>query len=101
MDNKLTVTEAADMLRVSGRTVRRWIIAGTLPGVRLPGRGGGEWRIPREAVDRLLTHGITRTDKTTFNHAPRCAATTKAGTPCGGLAMRGTLYCRHHQEREK
>lgn len=39
----LTVKETAELFRVCGKTVRRWIEAGTLPATRL-GRG---WRIAR------------------------------------------------------
>ena len=35
----LSVTEAATRLNVSTKTIRRWIEAGELPAVRLPGPG--------------------------------------------------------------
>lgn len=43
----LTVAEAATMLRVSPRTLYRYIEDGLLPGVW---KTQGEWRIPRSAV---------------------------------------------------
>jgi excisionase family DNA binding protein len=47
----LTANEAAERLRVSGDTVRRWIRLDILPAVRLP---SGQVRIRREDVERLL-----------------------------------------------
>jgi excisionase family DNA binding protein len=47
----LTTTEAAKLLEVSRDTVARWIRLDQLPAVRLP---SGQYRIPREAVERLL-----------------------------------------------
>lgn len=46
----LTVAETAAALRVSERSVRRWIEAGILAVYQLP---GGHYRIPVEAVDAL------------------------------------------------
>ena len=40
----LTVAQAASLLNVSDRTVRRWIKAELVPFVRLP---GGDYRIPQ------------------------------------------------------
>jgi excisionase family DNA binding protein len=45
--------EAAALLRVDGRTVKRWAQQGKLDGFRTP---GGHWRIDEEAVRRML-HG--------------------------------------------
>lgn len=42
-----TPKEVADLLRVSERTVRRWIAAGKLPARRF----GRQLRIPKEALD--------------------------------------------------
>lgn len=47
----LTVTETAQLLRVSQMTVRRFIADGRLPAVRV-GKGV---RVRREAIDRLAT----------------------------------------------
>ena len=45
--------EAAALLRVDARTVKRWAQQGKLDGFRTP---GGHWRIDEEAVRRML-HG--------------------------------------------
>jgi len=98
MGDFVNIAEAADMLAVNTRTVRRWLKAGTLAGaVRLPGRGGGEWRIPREAVDRLLSEGVPRSEVNPPVSVPRCQGVRANGEPCGGLAVKGTPFCRHHQ----
>lgn len=47
-----TVQEAADRLLVTPETVRRWIAAGRLPAVVLP--GGREYRIYREDLALAL-----------------------------------------------
>jgi len=50
----LNVREVADLFRVSPKTVRRWIKAGTLPATRL----GRDWRIARaDAKGRAAAHG--------------------------------------------
>jgi excisionase family DNA binding protein len=49
----LTVSQAASLLRVSDRTVRRWIKAEQVPFLRLP---NGEYRIPQGALLASL-HG--------------------------------------------
>ena len=43
----LTVAQAASLLSVSERTVRRWIAADRVPYLRLP---SGEYRIPQGAL---------------------------------------------------
>lgn len=43
----LTVTQAASLLKVSDKTVRRWIDDGRIPYLRLP---GGSYRIPQGAL---------------------------------------------------
>ena len=57
----LTLREAADALRVTESTARRWAKAGRVPAVRLPGPNG-KLLIPREAVEQLtavseVSHG--------------------------------------------
>ena len=55
MDKRyLTTTEAARLLSVSPDTVLKWVRAGKVNSYRTP---GGHWRIPAEAVDRLLPGG--------------------------------------------
>ena len=51
----LTISEAADLLRVHEETVRRWLQAGRLKGSKLPGRG--DWRVPQSEIDRVLMTG--------------------------------------------
>ena len=53
----LTVAAVADELGFSPRTILRWIDAGHLGAVRLP---GGRLRIPQNAVNELLAAGSTR-----------------------------------------
>lgn len=52
-DALLTATEAAELLRVSTRTLRRWIASGALPAYRVGPRG--PIRCRRRDVERLLT----------------------------------------------
>jgi excisionase family DNA binding protein len=51
----LTTKEAADLLRVSPRTVLNWIDQDLVPYVALPSRGRREYRIPRRALLRALS----------------------------------------------
>jgi excisionase family DNA binding protein len=46
-----TAAEVAELCRVDAATVRRWIDAGKLPAIRLP---GGNLRIRRSDVDAFL-----------------------------------------------
>lgn len=48
---QLTTAEAADQLRCSTRTIRRWIKAGKFPHHSRP---GGQWRIPQADVTALM-----------------------------------------------
>lgn len=48
-----TVSEAAMELRVSSATIKRWLRAGDLAGVRLP---SGVWRVPVDGLQALQTH---------------------------------------------
>ena len=54
MDNSKhwTPEEIAEILRVHVVTVRRWIAAGQLGAIRLP---GGGYRIPQSELERLCT----------------------------------------------
>jgi excisionase family DNA binding protein len=47
----MTVTEVADMMRVSRMTVYRMIHSGDLPAVRF----GRSYRVPLEAVEAIVT----------------------------------------------
>jgi excisionase family DNA binding protein len=53
-DQLLTVPEVATQLRITPKTVRRWLRAGKLRGVRLGGKRVG-WRIPQGEVNRLVS----------------------------------------------
>lgn len=99
MGEYLSVSEAADLLGVSLRTVRRRITDGTLRGTRIPGRGGGEWRILADDVQNLLTVGVPRSGANPLDSAARCQGVRADGKPCRGLAMLGSKYCRFHQEQ--
>ena len=46
----LTVEEAADFLRVSKVTIRRWCASGRLPAFKI----GREWRINKIELDKLM-----------------------------------------------
>jgi len=48
MDEMLTTAEAAELLRVSEFTIRRWCASGRLPAIKL----GRDWRISRTRLDR-------------------------------------------------
>ena len=50
-EHLLTVPEAAQALRVTPWTLRKWLNEGTLQGVRP--RPGGRWRVPQSALDRI------------------------------------------------
>jgi excisionase family DNA binding protein len=55
MNELLTVQEVAKILRVDVTSVRRWIKAGALKGVKLPSNGKKQsFRIRREDVDALF-----------------------------------------------
>lgn len=51
----MTVTEVAEMMRVSRMTVYRMIHAGELPAVRF----GRSYRVPEAAVEQILQTGST------------------------------------------
>ena len=100
-DEYLTVKETARRLSLTTRTVRRWVADGFLSAARIPGRGGGEWRIPREAVDKLLSGRVEPSGTNPMDVQQRCQGTTRSGEPCQGIAVRGSKFCRHHQRQAK
>ncbi|GER90611.1 hypothetical protein KDW_47730 [Dictyobacter vulcani] len=60
MNNLLTVSEVADMLRVDGTTVRRWVKVGVLEAVTLPHTNTRQvYRIKRETVEKILLSSST------------------------------------------
>jgi excisionase family DNA binding protein len=50
-DQGLTITQAADALKVSPKTIRRYIKDGKIPYVLIPGKFGQEYRIPLSLPD--------------------------------------------------
>ena len=55
MNDLLTVSEVADILRVDDTTVRRWVKQGVLAAVVLPHVNGRQaYRIKRETLEKLL-----------------------------------------------
>ena len=60
-DDLLTTAEVAQLLRVDPSTVRRYIDAGQLAGIRLPGRGV---RVERAELGRMLDRHRTSTPLT-------------------------------------
>ena len=52
----LTIPEVKDILRVSEKTVRRWITAGELPAAKL----GNQWRIRPRDLDDFVRDGLAR-----------------------------------------
>ena len=58
----LTLKEAAEALRVSEFTIRRWLQRGLIRGVKLPTARAG-WRIPKSEIERLLKLGEPEEDE--------------------------------------
>ncbi len=57
----LTIDEVAERLKVSRRTVYRWIERGELPAYKLgPDRPGVEWRIGEEDLIKFLEERRTQ-----------------------------------------
>ena len=77
-DQLLTVPEAAQVLRVTPWTLRKWLNEGTLQGVRP--RPGGRWRVPQSALDRITqTRGVSQpTDDAVSTPQTRAAAILEA-----------------------
>ena len=97
----LTVSETARQLSVTTRTVRRWVADGFLPAAKIRGRGGGEWRIPCEAVDKLLSGRVEPRGTNPMDVQQRCQGVTRRGERCKGIALRRSRFCRHHQNQAK
>lgn len=52
MGEWLKLGEVAVLFRVDEKTASRWCLTGKMPGaIRTP---GGQWRIPRAAVEKIL-----------------------------------------------
>lgn len=56
-DTLLTVREVAKALRVDPLTVKRWIGAGVLVAIRLPGGLRSPYRVKQSVVDGILGRG--------------------------------------------
>ncbi|WP_040667192.1 helix-turn-helix domain-containing protein [Nitrolancea hollandica] len=56
----LTVSQVAERLQLSPKTVRRWLNEERMRGTYLSDRAG--WRIPESEVTRILREGIGHTD---------------------------------------
>ncbi len=52
MKELLTPEEAARVLKVDPATIRAWLRAGQLKGIKLP---GGFWRISEEALEEYIS----------------------------------------------
>ena len=52
-----TIAEVAALLRVTDKTIRRWLAAGRIHGVQ-PGGPRAAWRIPAAELERLLRGDI-------------------------------------------
>lgn len=55
IEQHFTLSEIAEKLNISTRTLRRWIDAGRLRATEVPGRGrkGKEYRVPASALREL------------------------------------------------
>jgi excisionase family DNA binding protein len=59
MSDLLTFSEVAEILRVDGTTVRRWVKQGALEAVILPHMNERQaYRIKRETVNKILKEAI-------------------------------------------
>jgi excisionase family DNA binding protein len=58
MSEVLTIEEAAARLKLKAQTVRDWLNAGRLKGVKL----GRVWRVDKDALDRMLAGDEDRDD---------------------------------------
>jgi excisionase family DNA binding protein len=65
MAEVLTIEEAAARLKLTPQTVRDWLKAGKLKGVKL----GRVWRVDAEALDRLLAGDEDRDDARALEEA--------------------------------
>ena len=66
----LTIAQAAHRLSTSWYVVRRMIRDGRLAAIRLGADGvSGQWRIPADAIDRLLCHSQRLPDEAALSRA--------------------------------
>jgi excisionase family DNA binding protein len=67
MSGYITVAQVADDLDVRMRTVQRWVAAGALPAIRLP---GGRLRIPQTAYAAFVAGLATPHPARTIDATP-------------------------------
>ena len=96
MEKLLSIREVADMMGRHNKTVRNWLKTGKLRGVRIPGRWGTEWRIPESALQEIVDIPPQPVE---FAPARRCAGQKADGSPCEAPALRGSDFCRWHQDQ--
>jgi excisionase family DNA binding protein len=59
MSDLMTISEVAQLLRVDGTTVRRWVQQGALEAIVLPHMNKRQaYRIKRETVSKILGEGV-------------------------------------------
>ena len=61
----LTVSEVAEALRLSRKTLYRHLERGLIRGQKV----GGEWRIPASELDRILREGLRAEPRDMGRHA--------------------------------
>jgi excisionase family DNA binding protein len=71
MTDLMTTADAAERLKLSQWAVRRLLASGRLRGSRIPGRGGGEWRIDQQALDDFLAEHANTTPPETKRRRKR------------------------------
>jgi len=91
-----SIREVAGRFGRNMRTVRRWISAGKLEAVRIPGRHGAEWRISETALEEFLS-AEPEPRLSSFPEHKCCAGHTAEGSRCKGPALQGSDFCRWHQ----
>lgn len=55
----LTMADVTRLLQISERTVRRYTVSGTLPGVKI----GGSWRFTQEGLEEFIDTMEERTHR--------------------------------------
>ncbi len=102
-ERMLSLREFGKIIGRHPRTIRRWLgddrIREVLGAIKVPGRFGGEWRIPESAVDRLseIVEEMRGAEEIEFQ---TCAGVNKRGEPCGAPAVEGSRFCRWHQGQD-
>jgi excisionase family DNA binding protein len=81
----LTVSQAADALNASGQSIRNWIRAERLRGIRI----GNRFLIPRDEVERMRGDLAAPAGESTWDYSPDAPANalvrpTASREPAGG-----------------